>query len=387
MKKLIKQVIVRLNLIKIFSLPFFLFRFFKIKNNKIVCMNFGNGKGYGDSPKYIVNELLKNNNEYDIVWSVKNIEDKNFPEGIRTVKIYSLKWFYEMGTAKIWISNTRQELFVQKRKKQYYIMTWHSALRLKKIEADAEEYLTEYYKKCAKHDSKMIDLMISGSDFSYNTYKNSFWYSGEILECGTPRCDVLFDELQIDEMKEQICEKYNIESNKKIILYAPTFRKANLNENKDINFDKIIDEMGSEYIFFLRYHPNTKIQFEDTKNVINVSKYPDMQELICIADILITDYSGCCFDMLIAKKPCILYVEDLGEYLKKERSLYFSFEELPFPKTKSLEELISCLKEFDYNDYNLRQEEFSKKIGLYEKGNASKTIVERIQKIVKEKSI
>src|SRR5690606_28368099 len=79
-----------------------------------------------------------------------------------------------------------------KRKSQYYIQTWHSPLRLKKIEKDIENNLDESYIERAKIDSKMCDLMISGSDFSWNIYRNSFWYDGEILKCGTPRCDIFF---------------------------------------------------------------------------------------------------------------------------------------------------------------------------------------------------
>ena len=203
MKNNMKNIIVKLNLINIISILYYVFRIFKIKTNKIFCQNFTSGKGIGDSPKYIALELLKDKDKkYDIVWAVKNKKDiKEVPKGIRLVKIYSIQYFYEMATAKIWISNTRFELFTRKRKGQFYIQTWHSPLRLKKIQNDANEYLSEYYKKCMKNDSKMIDVILSGCEFSTEIYKRAFLYDGRILEIGTPRCDIFFDKEYMDNIK------------------------------------------------------------------------------------------------------------------------------------------------------------------------------------------
>ena len=149
-------------------------RIFPIKKNKIVITSFY-GKGYGDSSKYICNYLINNQKEnVEIVWLVNDISDNNLPKEIKAVKYKSLRAIYERVTAKIWIDNARKHDYELKRKDQYYIQLWHSSLRLKKIEKDAINYLPKTYIKNAIHDSKMIDLMVAGCEFSYNTYKNSF---------------------------------------------------------------------------------------------------------------------------------------------------------------------------------------------------------------------
>lgn len=379
MKNNMKNIIVKLNLINIISILYYVFRIFKIKTNKIFCQNFTSGKGIGDSPKYIALELLKDKDKkYDIVWAVKNKKDiKEVPKGIRLVKIYSIQYFYEMATAKIWISNTRFELFTRKRKGQFYIQTWHSPLRLKKIENDANEYLSDYYKKCMKNDSKMIDVILSGCEFSTEIYKRAFSYDGRILEIGTPRCDIFFDKEYMDNIKLSIKEKYKLD-NKKIILYAPTFRKHSSNYDHLMDFKFICPQIKNEYNLLVRSHPSEKIDFDENGDFINVSNYPDIQDLICCADILITDYSSCSFDMLIAGKPCILLLKDLNEYLKKERKLYFEFEELPFVKCKDDKELLEKLKNFEIDKYNESAEKFKNKIGMKENGIASKKVKELI---------
>ena len=99
-----------------------IFSFFPIKKNKVVFQNF-NGKGFGDNPKYIANELLKKEN-VDIIWIVKEFSQNSFPNKIKQVKKYTLKYFYELATAKVWVSNNRLERFIIKRKNQVFIQVY-----------------------------------------------------------------------------------------------------------------------------------------------------------------------------------------------------------------------------------------------------------------------
>src|SRR5699024_3955713 len=119
---------------------------FPIKKNKIVISNYF-GKGFGDNAKYILNELNRRNLSIDIVWLLKDelFPTIKLPINTRIVKYGSLRSLFEMATAKVWISNTRLYYSPPKRKQQYYIQTWHSPLRLKTIEKDAESNLSEYY--------------------------------------------------------------------------------------------------------------------------------------------------------------------------------------------------------------------------------------------------
>lgn len=353
------------------------FRLPPIKSNRIVISSFF-GKGFGDSAKYIAEELIRRGG-YEIIWLVSDLNIKGFPKEIKKVKRKTLTELYYLSTARVWIDNSRKSYGIKKRRKQFYLQTWHSSLRLKKIEKDAESCLSANYIRSAKNDSKMINLIVSGCRFSTNIYKNSFWYNGEVLECGTPRCDMLLDSERSKAFREKICKQYDIDPAKKLVLYAPTFRKDKILDDRYLNCDEFAKALGNKYEVIIKLHPHMS-SVETKSGVVNASKYPDMQELICAVDYLITDYSGCCFDMMIAKKPCVLYVPDLKQYLKTERELYFSFDELPFKKTSSINELSSVIKNFDEKEYRKDIDNFGRAIGLCENGNASQIIADLVAK-------
>lgn len=353
-------------------------------NKKKIVISSYYGKGYGDSSKYIVNELLKRNKNYDIVWLVNNIES-DMPYGVRKVKYNSFSSFYEMFTAKIWIDNCRKPYYVKKKKGQFYIQTWHSSLRLKKIEKDVINELPCDYVKNAIADSKKIDLLTVGCEFSSVTYDRCFWYNGKKLHCGTPRCDIFFDVDYIKRLKESFEKKYNLE-NKKIILYAPTFRKDSDFSEINIDFDSFVSDLNvatnDEFVLFVKLHPISKKNIDETSLVIDFTNYSDIQELIAVCDYFITDYSGCCFDAMFAGKPCFLFTPDLNEYLLKERSLCFDFDELPFDKFMSQVDLVNAIVKFNVDKYNSNIRKFMNKIGSYENGEASKKICDLIDNII-----
>ena len=103
-----------------------------------------------------------------------------------------------------------------------------------------------------------------------------------------------------------------------------------------------------------------------------------MHELLCVSDMLITDYSSSMFDMMILDKPCLIYATDIDKY---DRGYYFNLRELPFPLAASQEELIQVLKDFNLEKYNADCRDFDKtQIGFVEKGEGSKALAEWIVK-------
>ena len=161
---------------KSFRIIYYLFSIFPIKKNKIVVMNYF-GRGYGDNPKYICEELLKTSTNLDIVWLVYgDLEKNSLPGKIRAVKVKTLKSVYEQTTAKVWIDNSRKQSYVYKRKNQFYIQTWHGGIPLKKIEFDCEKQFALGYINNMKNDNKMINLIISNSEYSNKLYRKTFRY-------------------------------------------------------------------------------------------------------------------------------------------------------------------------------------------------------------------
>lgn len=365
------------------------FRSMPIINNQILFFS-NNTKNYGCSPKYITEYILKNcPKKYILVWAISSeIEiPKEIPKEVRVVRYFSIEFMETVCRSKIIICNTRIPPYFnfKKRAGQYYIQTWHSSIRLKKIERDAVNSFDEKYIKDAKDDSKQIDTVLSGCDFSTDIFKKSFWYNGIVLKSGTPRCDIFFCKDNI--YRKKVYEYYGIDINTNILLYAPTFRKEKNADLHNLNFELLhevlCNKFGGKWIIMFRLHPNINVECNIRNEfTLDVSKYNDMQELVAASDMMITDYSSCMFDMAIAKKPCILYTPDVDEYIKDERGLYFNFDELPFSLVRTNEELADEINNFNEEKYQKRIAEFFDRIGSYEDGNACKRVVEFIEEKV-----
>ncbi|KIL49359.1 glycero-phosphotransferase [Jeotgalibacillus soli] len=298
----------------------------------------------------------------------------------------SLRYFYELCTAKVIITNFRTTDLYKKRKNQYYIQTWHSSLRLKQIEKDAEEALPPHYVQMAKKDSVKCDLLLSGCQYSTEIFKRSFWYNGEIFEHGTPRNDVLF---QGDRGgKNEVYHRLKISPEKKIVLYAPTFRKNNNLEIYDLDYKNISRDLEAkfkgEWVVLVKLHPHLiskSSQLIYGENVMDVTSYDDIQELLMIADVLISDYSSLMFDFAITKRPCFLYVPDVKEYISQERKLYFDLMELPFISAANNQELLKKIDEFNEEEYKERLTAFLTHVGSFENGHACEHLLNRINSV------
>lgn len=348
-----------------------------VSKRKILFISYY-GSQYGCNPKYISEYLNRNSKDYDLVWAFTEPQNHNI-KNIRKVRYYSLSFFYELCTAKVIVTNYRMTELFMKRRSQIYLQTWHSSLRLKKIEKDEECNLPESYIKMAKNDSQFIDCLISGCSFSTQIFKNSFWYSGMILESGTPRNDLFFQDNTNLALK--IKSLYHIPQDNNLILYAPTFRNKNKIDCYNIDYKQLEKALskrfGKKWSILVRLHPhlmNISEKIISGTNVVDVTAYDDVQELLAAADVLITDYSSLMFDFTLTQRPCFLYVPDLNEYTKNDRKLYFDIYALPFIKTFSNEDLCTKIETYDEEIYKEALSSFDDKIGSFEDGHACERI-------------
>lgn len=355
-----------------------------LKNNRVIIISFA-GKGYGDNGRYIAEGLLKHK-EIEIYWVANRHFSSKVPTGIKLVRYNSFSYLRILATSKIWINNTRFMYKVHKRKDQKYIQIWHGNLALKKIEFDGN--MPKRYIKIMKRDNKLINLMVSNSDFCTNMFKKSFKYDGVIEKYGTARDDIFFHKIKRNEAISRVKDKYDIEEKTKVLTYAPTFRNSYENDPYNINIEDLKETLETitkqKWVILLRLHPLVKNhEILKNKTAINASNYPDMQELICASDIVITDYSSVMFESMIADKSVILYASDIDSY-RKERGYYFKFEELPFPIATNNQELAEIINKFNKMDQRKQYASFKKKIGLIEDGKASERIVKYILQAMKD---
>jgi CDP-glycerol glycerophosphotransferase len=360
--------------------------FIKLNNKKIVFCSYYGGN-YSCNPKYITEELIKQNVDCELIWLVdkrKFHDTSDFPLNVRIVDYLSLQAFFELARSKIWIDNCRKMIYPIKNKNQYYIQTWHGNIGFKKIEKDIEDKLSGHYIKSAKNDSLMIDFCISNSTFMTQIYKNSFWYSGKVLEFGSPRNDFLINSTDMGIIKR----KLHLQEDTKIILYAPTFRNDTLFDIYNLDYASIISALNhkdkGKWIFLVKLHPNLILNAKQMKlpdEIINVTLYPDIQELLGITDILISDYSSVMFDFMFTRRPVFIYAADYGSY-RDERGLHFSLNESPFLIAENNEQLINNIISFNLKKYNKLINLFIRRMGCFENGNSSRLVVDKIQELL-----
>lgn len=366
---------------------FFIRCFCPVKKGRVMCSAYF-FKQYACNPRYLTEYLLENHPEFEIYWVFKrSVDIKGIDKRVKCIRRYSWKQILVANTAEYIVSNNRIDpfrLYWCKREGQKYMMLWHGGVALKKIEKDAEDKLSYKYLQTAKYDSKACDLMISGCDFQTKLLKEKFWYDGEILEKGIPRNDIFFKTELHAEMKSRISKKYNIPEGNHIVLYAPTFRKNRSIDPYRINWNNVIPVLkdkfdDKEITVLLRLHPNLIGSVDvspllNNPSVIDVTLYHDMQELLCISDVLITDYSSSMFDFTMQRRPCLLYATDIEKY---DRGYYFDFRDLPYPVATDEASLINNIKEFDKEKYDSDLKYFfEERVGLFEDGNASKALCE-----------
>ncbi len=343
------------------------------------------GRGYSDNPKAIADAMLKNGTKAKLIWLCKDEKEAaSLPEGVMPCPYDSPKRIWELATARVWVDNCRKyERF--KKKNQYYLQTWHG-FPLKKIEKDAKASLPSDYERGALRDSGFTDLLLSNSKFETEVLRRCFWYDGEIAQFGSPRNDVFFEDNS--QTKEKVYKALGLSGDRKTVLYAPTFRADHSIEAYSLDAEALYKacnkSFGGEWTVLIRLHPNVAEQSStlfayDGENIVDATMYPDMQELLCTADILITDYSSSMFDFALSGKPCLRLALDLEAYMK-DRNFYFEYGELPFPYALSNEELIGIIDSFSVEEYNRARDAFYSRIALCEDGKASERCAAWIEK-------
>ena len=350
--------------------------FIRIDKNLALFVSYA-GSGYNDSPKAIYNSMsnYKELEKIKCVWAFSKKEFKKNKGNIKCVKIDSIKYFAVALKAKYWITNTNIERGLSfKRKKQIYLNTWHG-IALKTIGNDCPGR--------SDYNFKSINFMCVSGSHDEKVFKSAFRVNElSYIKCGMPRNDSLYDISRFDCNK--IKDKIGIHKDKKIILYAPTWRDSvdggkTYGIKPPVDFNKWNEELSSDYVILFRaHHLTSKIMDISFNNfVIDVSSYDDVNELMVISDFLITDYSAIAFDYSILCKPIFVFAYDFNDYLKA-RGTYFNINDYyPNKIVENEDNLLKKIKNCDYPTECEKTKRFKEKFVQYG-GNATQTCIDSV---------
>lgn len=375
------------------SIPFYLFRILPIKKRKIVFTCIEGTTGYSCNPKYIAEEFMRRNEGYELVWLVNDLQ-KRIPPGIKKVHNTLLNRAYHLTTAKFWIDNSRKQLEVRKRNGQVYIQTWHAKLGFKPTCLDRGKSFSRIAYIVSKHDSDMIDYVLSNSDWYDATLPTGMLYEGKIFRSGSPRCDILVNNLV--KSRQAIREQYNLSKDTKIMMYAPTFRGGSQETNRTIekgdhapNYDGMLAALekrfGGKWVVFLRLHPQLTARHIESgakdSRLIDVSKADDMYELLAGCDAFISDYSSAVFDAAVMRMPIFIYADDYEEYEEERGKLLWNLRDMAFPLACNDDELRDVIMNFDNDKYQIELSSLFKSTGMVEDGCAAGRVCDFIEEL------
>ncbi|WP_338470684.1 CDP-glycerol glycerophosphotransferase family protein [Niallia sp. XMNu-256] len=371
----------------VFKLVFDFFNLFPLKNKVTFVVSFG------DNSKYVYEEIRKLDKDITVVVLYKgtsNLHFRDYPDikliPFETLHIIDiLRSIYHLATSNhIFVDNYFGFLAVTDFKKDVEcIQLWHASGAIKKfgLEDRSVQFRSSRAQQRFLKVYEKFNKVVVGSDHMANTFINSFHLRKEnILRTGVPRTDFYYNKELHAKIKNQFVNAYPELINKKKILYAPTYRDHQLDRfDLKLDLENMQNELGKDYVVLLRLHPAVK-------NSVNYAEtYPgfvydfssaqhDINELLVIADYLITDYSSIPYEYSLLNKPMIFFAYDLESY-QKERGLGDKYERMvPGPIVKQTTDLIQIIKEnqFDYNQIRI----YAKKWNKYSTGQSSQRLVQ-----------
>ena len=366
---------------------------FPLKENRIFFSSF-NGRGYNCNPKCIYEYMYKYyRSDYDLIWCLNDkciLLDKL---GFICVKFLTIPYFYYLITSKIIVTNLEFEATLPKRKGQLLINTWHGGGAYKVCSNDLgikNKSRCLFMKYVQNIRSRSTDFIISSCEKQIKAYKIDFNIDeNKSLNIGMPRNDIFFniDKNVMYKLRRVICNRYLIDHRKILILFAPTQRRNNLggviDDKIEIDVRRICDAVkerfGGESVMLYRCH--TGVSGCVHEQTIDVSDYPDMQELLLVVDILITDYSSSIWDYSFTNKPGFLFTPDLDQY-KKNTNFHTPIELWPFPYAKTTEELCEEILNYDETKAMKKIQIHHSLLDSYETGNATAKVCNIIKNYI-----
>ncbi|MEF9961312.1 MAG: CDP-glycerol glycerophosphotransferase family protein [Erysipelotrichaceae bacterium] len=365
------------------------YRHIKVDQHTVLFLSF-HGRGFSDNPAALFEYMQAHSDyqDYTCVWALK--DTSCHIQGAKIIRYNGPFYFYYLAKSKYWIVNCKLPDHILKKSNQIYLQTWHGT-PLKKLAHDIEvsDDTTFYRSKMNKQemqatydkDVAKYNYMISPNAFCTRVFQSAFRINPErLIETGYPRNDFLSNHSKEDEI--QVKKIFNLPLDKKIILYAPTWRD-NCYNNKGYTFELEVDfkewqeALGEDYIVIFKPHYLIVNHFDQEEVKDFVYQMPaniDINQLYIIADLLITDYSSVFFDYAILNRPMLFYMYDIDTYAKDLRGFYFDLEKvLPGKILQTQRDLLKAIPNAKIDEEKMKV--FHQEFNTKEDGFASQRVL------------
>ncbi|MGC9538828.1 bifunctional glycosyltransferase/CDP-glycerol:glycerophosphate glycerophosphotransferase [Streptomyces sp. UG1] len=346
------------------------------------------GTQYSDSPRAVHEELVRRGVDIEHLWVVRD-DQVQVPPTATPVRMWSPEWYEALATSRYVVANNHLPDWFAKREGQVVVQTWHGT-PLKKIGHDIEaiHFADQRYLERVEKEVQNWDMLVSPNSFSTPILKRAFGFPGEMVECGYPRNDVL-RRPDMEHREQEIRRRIGLPEDKRVVLYAPTWRDDQFYAPGKYKLDFRIDladaraRLGTDHVLLVRRHPNVVDPVPGAGDgfVFDVSDYPDMADLSLITDVMITDYSSLMFDYANTGRPILFFTYDLDHYRDTLRGFYFDFEHsAPGPLVHTSRDLVTAIADIDriQDTYAERYRRFQRDFCDLDDGYAAARLADRM---------
>ena len=351
-----------------------LFRHFPLKPKKVFFESFSK-RTFSDNPKAIYQELVARDLGYECVWGLTN-EKTDVGPGGKTVRMGTTEYWYHLATAKYLVCNFNQYR-VRKRRGQVMINTMHG-VPLKHMGLGVAK--AESTKALMRRTFDSWDYFVTPCDYMSQILRGDHYgFTGEFIEAGYPRNDVLIREAKNQENIRKVRQSLGVPEGKKMILWAPTWRTKK-RFDMALDLERMREALGDEYVLVLRAHYLESAYIDPgvyNEFVLNGHVYENVNEMLYAADVLVTDYSSIMFDYSLMGRPLILFAWDYDNYMGKTRGVYVDIrEQYPELMAADTQQVIDKFADLDALDGAM--ERFRGQFNQYDFGDAAKKVVDRL---------
>ncbi|MFI6394673.1 CDP-glycerol glycerophosphotransferase family protein [Nonomuraea sp. NPDC050540] len=337
------------------------------------------GKGYTGSPRAIYEELRRRELPIGVIWSVARGR-KNFPEDAGLVRRMSWRYIWIMARAGIWVDSHGFPLDYPKPRGTRYLQTWHGQ-GIKSIGFDAPDLRADFAGPRDQWRAAVArwDALIAPSAEFTRVFVPSNGYTGPLFRYGTPRCDALVR----GEPVPRVWEELELPPDKKILLYAPTYRDTAKSSGRSVRVDleAMAEELADDWVMILRTHPVERYHVpQHVRHFVRpAGAYPEINDLMLASDALLTDYSSVMCDYAVTGRPMLFYIDDWDQYRLAERGVYHDLPSIaPGPCLTSTQDVITCLRALPavHTSFSEKYAAFRELWCADERGNASARVVQ-----------
>ncbi len=347
---------------------------------------------YACNLKYIYEELKRRDPGRDIIWVVANRAcAPDYPKDAKIVFLGTLRCLREVYTSSIWMDNgIAFSNDFERRPDQMHIQTMHGSLGIKNI-VNGYKHRKENGRagrRSARRESELTDYVIVNSSFEEGVFRSVYWKNTPMVRLGHARTDPLFGRGGRDRasIRTDLQARYGVNEKARIALFAPTYRPYLAPSDIDFGFERMIDSLtgkfGGDWCLLVRLHRSTKgIRAARTGGrAVDVTDYPDMQELMMVADVGITDYSSWIFDYVVTGRPGFIFAPDIERY-KVSSGLCYPLEDAPFPVAYSVEKLFENVERFDAGDYSRKVKAFLDRMQCVDDGYSAERVANWLESL------